>query len=243
MNQFTKLSQIDETNSSVNDNDKIQDLYNHLYTKMLAMHNPKISLSEQGRLILATSQKQSAARLTINNSLLSSPAQYGFDKFYQINTRNAYIDIADVDDKFLPSSIVSSKYISVASSTLSSSKMDRITSTLENTQGLPEFSIHIDNRNLDCNTFTKLFKIVHNTPVILHIFLNELFAPSITNLDSIIGMRKNIDTILFDSYDFLTWDENGKIDALNDTIEKYLRSGNANEFIDELIDAGMEDWL
>jgi len=97
MNQFTKLLQINEANSSVNDNDKIQDLYDHLPPIITLIQGPKITLSEQGCLILTTSREQSA-RLTINNSLLTLPAQHGFDKFYQINTRSAYIDIADVDE-------------------------------------------------------------------------------------------------------------------------------------------------
>lgn len=242
MNKFTKLIQINEMDNGVSVNEKIQDLYNHLPTKMVSTHDPKITLSEQGHLIFATNKKQSK-RIVINNTLLALPAQYGFDKFDLINTRNAFIDISDVEVKHLPSSIISSKYISIASSSLSSSSVDRIEFTLENTQAIPEFKIELDDDNLDFNMCSKLFKIVNNAPVILHIFLKENVAPSIRNLDSIVRMRKYINHILFDSYDQLTWDTDGKMDTLNDAIEKYLRLGNANEFIDEIINAGMEEWL
>lgn len=242
MNQFTKLFQINETNSSVNDNVKIQDLYNHLPKKLITTFRPKISISEQGHLVLTTDATDFRS-LQLNESLLVLPEQHGFDKFNVVNARNVFMDISDVNETHLPH-IIKMNMLCVTASTLMSSKFDSITFIMENNIRLPEFTIHIDDRFLNFSMVEKFLKIApSNTRIILHIFLNELFAPSITNLDSIIGMRKNIDTILFDSYDFLAWDENGKIDVLNDTIEKYLRSGNANEFIDEIIDAGMEDWL
>lgn len=234
MATFNKLSSINDDYSTQY---KIECLKEELPFAIERMFNPHIFMNKEGQLVFEVTNDTTIS-LSIDETLLYLPKNFGFLRYDIIKASCCTIDLNENCSSFLPSTIVTC-YTKVTSSSMQLLK--NINLQYENKSKFPNIDIEVNNDTFD---FT-LLQILHDKikkSLSYKIYLNDFKQNFATNVDVICKIKQSINHLMFKNWDEPLWDTH-KWERLSYIIDDFLDHQDNNRFIDEIIDAGLEDWL
>lgn len=233
MSTFNKLSSINDDHTQY----KLECLKENLPSILERTFHPRIFINKEGKLVFEVTNATTIG-LSIDETLLSLPKNFGFQCYDIIKAACSTIDLNENCSSFLPSTITTC-YMKVTSS--SAQQLKNINIQHENKSKFPNLVIEVNEETFDFN----LLQILHDKikkNLSYKIYLNDFKQNFATNVDVICKIKQSITYLRFENWDEPAWDTY-KWDRLSNIIDDFLEHKDNNRFIDELIDAGLEEWL